>query len=213
MSKGLITLIVAGVLLGGTALASVGKFNSLVKLDERASGAHAVTNTSLQQRVDLLENMMNAARAYMTSEQATIIGYAQARTKTASTYPINPKTGQAATAAEMADDKELQKKHADNLAAATIATNQALTTMNVVKETVPNLQAAKLIEKYMNELKEMEKKIMAFRIIEQMVNKSYNQSIRTFPGNILANLTGFEKRPYFENEAGSNSAPKPAWTK
>ena len=36
----------------------------------------------------------------------------------------------------------------------------------------------------------------------------YNQSVRRFPSNIIANLFGFEKRPYFEADAGAENAPK-----
>ena len=38
--------------------------------------------------------------------------------------------------------------------------------------------------------------------------KSYNQAIRQFPKNILAGMFGFEKKSYFEAEAGSEKAPK-----
>ena len=38
--------------------------------------------------------------------------------------------------------------------------------------------------------------------------KLYNQAIRQFPKNILAGMFGFEKKSYFEAEAGSEKAPK-----
>ena len=38
--------------------------------------------------------------------------------------------------------------------------------------------------------------------------KSYNVSIRRFPKNILANLFGFEKKAYFEAQAGAEKAPE-----
>ena len=36
----------------------------------------------------------------------------------------------------------------------------------------------------------------------------YNTYIRKFPQNIMASIFGFEKRAYFEAEAGSEKAPK-----
>jgi len=37
--------------------------------------------------------------------------------------------------------------------------------------------------------------------------QNYNTKIRRFPTSILANLSGFDKKPYFEAEAGSETAP------
>lgn len=38
--------------------------------------------------------------------------------------------------------------------------------------------------------------------------REYNTSIRRFPKNIVASMFGFEKRPYFEAEEGSEKAPE-----
>ena len=38
--------------------------------------------------------------------------------------------------------------------------------------------------------------------------KKYNTSLRRFPRNIIASMFGFEKRNYFEAEAGAEKAPK-----
>ena len=37
--------------------------------------------------------------------------------------------------------------------------------------------------------------------------KGFNTLIRKFPNNIIANIFGFEKKPYFEAEAGAEKAP------
>ena len=37
--------------------------------------------------------------------------------------------------------------------------------------------------------------------------KVYNQSVRKFPSNLIAKMFGFEKRPYFEADNGSEKAP------
>ena len=38
--------------------------------------------------------------------------------------------------------------------------------------------------------------------------KAYNQSIRQFPNNLIANMFGFEKRPYFEADEGADKVPE-----
>ena len=40
------------------------------------------------------------------------------------------------------------------------------------------------------------------------LSKEFNASIRRFPTNIIASMTGFEKRNYFEAEEGSEKAPE-----
>jgi LemA protein len=38
--------------------------------------------------------------------------------------------------------------------------------------------------------------------------REYNTAIRTFPKNIIAGMFGFDKKPYFEAQAGADKAPK-----
>ena len=38
--------------------------------------------------------------------------------------------------------------------------------------------------------------------------KAYNQRVRKFPSSIIAKIFDFEKRPYFEAEAGAEKVPE-----
>ena len=38
--------------------------------------------------------------------------------------------------------------------------------------------------------------------------KQFNTEIRRFPDNIVASMFGFEKKGYFEAQAGAETAPK-----
>jgi LemA protein len=38
--------------------------------------------------------------------------------------------------------------------------------------------------------------------------QAYNTTIRRFPNNIIAGLFGFEKKAYFQSEAGAEKAPE-----
>jgi LemA protein len=40
------------------------------------------------------------------------------------------------------------------------------------------------------------------------MSNGFNSTIRRFPANIIASMFGFEKKVYFEAEAGSNQAPE-----
>jgi LemA protein len=43
------------------------------------------------------------------------------------------------------------------------------------------------------------------------VTEQYNTKIRSFPNNLTAGMFGFEKKGYFQAEAGANKAPAVAF--
>jgi LemA protein len=53
-----------------------------------------------------------------------------------------------------------------------------------------------------------ENRILTERQRFNEATKAYNQSIRKFPGNLIANMFGFEKRPYFEADEGAEVVPE-----
>ena len=53
-----------------------------------------------------------------------------------------------------------------------------------------------------------ENRIMTERERFNEAAKVYNQSVRKFPSSIIANMFGFEKRPYFEANEGADKVPE-----
>ena len=72
----------------------------------------------------------------------------------------------------------------------------------------PDLKANQNFLELQSQLEGTENRITVARKDFNDTAKSYNQAIRQFPKNILAGLFGFEKKSYFEAEAGSEKAPK-----
>lgn len=198
---------VLGVLAFGTLL-GVSKFNALSKYDEKADSALSLVDTQLQKRADLLGNLAETAKGYANHEQKTLIETAQARAGAAKVAPTDPKTGKPATPEELAKNADLQKKMMENQAAAAAATQQAMVAINAVREAYPDLKASPLFSKLMTELSDTEKKIQATRAMSNLAVRRYNSALRTFPGNIVASLGGFEKKHYFEVDASAKAAPK-----
>ena len=75
-------------------------------------------------------------------------------------------------------------------------------------EAYPDLKANENFKELQAQLEGTENRISVERKNFNEVARSYNTSIRTFPKNISAGMCGFEKRPYFEAEAGVNKAPE-----
>ena len=108
------------------------------------------------------------------------------------------------------------KLDADNLTPEKLAAYQkaqgsissALGRLLAVAENYPDLKANENFRELQSQLEGTENRITVARKDFNDAAKSYNQSIRQFPRNILAGLFGFEKKAYFEAEAGSEKAPK-----
>ena len=78
----------------------------------------------------------------------------------------------------------------------------------MITENYPDLKANENFKELQAQLEGTENRITVARKDFNDAAKSYNQSIRQFPKNILAGMFGFEKKSYFEAEAGSEKAPK-----
>ena len=84
----------------------------------------------------------------------------------------------------------------------------ALGRLLVVAERYPDLKANENFRELQAQLEGTENRISVERRKFNETAKEYNTTIRKFPKNILAGLFGFEKRPYFEAQEGSEKAPE-----
>jgi LemA protein len=160
------------------AMILVGKYNTLVNMDEDVKGKWAQVEVQYQRRADLIPNLVETVRGYATHEQETL----EKITALRSGYE-NAKTPE--DYAKL--DSELQ------------------TLVNVVVEAYPELQANENFLALQDELAGTENRIaVARKDYNESVTK-YNKYIRSFPNNILAGMFGFETRDLFE--ATSSDAP------
>lgn len=85
--------------------------------------------------------------------------------------------------------------------------SSALGRLLMITENYPDLKANENFRDLQVQLEGTENRIATERRNFNEASKSFNASIRRFPTNIVANMFGFEKRVYFEAEAGSEKAP------
>ena len=83
--------------------------------------------------------------------------------------------------------------------------------MLAVAESYPDLKANENFRDLQQQLEGTENRITVARQLFNEEARAYNTLIRRFPNNLLAGMFGFEKKPYFEAEEGSNKAPKVAF--
>ena len=75
-------------------------------------------------------------------------------------------------------------------------------------EAYPDLKANQNFKELQAQLEGTENRISVERQRFNDAVRSYNVSIRRFPSNIIASMTGFEKKANFKAEAGSEKAPE-----
>ena len=78
----------------------------------------------------------------------------------------------------------------------------------VVKESYPELKADTQVSALIAELEGTENRIGVARTDYNTIATEYNQDIRKFPKNILANMFGFKPADLIKADEGAKIAPK-----
>ena len=85
---------------------------------------------------------------------------------------------------------------------------ESLNRLIVSIENYPDLKANEEYLTLQAQLAGCENRIQTERERFNEAAKAYNQGIRQFPNSLIANMFGFEKRPYFEADEGADRVPE-----
>ncbi len=167
--------------------------NKIVRLDEGVSESWAQVENVYQRRADLIPNLVATVKGYAEHEKTALTDVVEARAK-ATSVNVNP---------EKLDAQSLQQfeQAQGNL-------SSALSRLMVVVERYPDLKANQNFSELQAQLEGTENRIAVERRKFNEVAREYNTYIRQFPASIVANSRGFEKKAYFEAQAGSEKAPE-----
>ena len=172
---------------------AIGGYNGMVKMDEQVQNKWANVETQYQRRADLIPNLVSTVKGYAKHEQQTLEDVVKARSE--------------ATQVKV-DAENLTPEKLAAFQKAQSGVSSALGRLLAVAENYPDLKANQNFLELQSQLEGTENRITVARKDFNDAAKSFNQSIRQFPKNILAGMFGFEKKSYFEAEAGSEKAPK-----
>ena len=193
MNKKTIVLIaVAAVLLGSFAWIK-NVYNKLVSADEYAQSMWSQVENVYQRRADLIPNLVATVKGYATHESETLESVVAARAK-ATQVTVDPSN---LTSEAVAEFNEAQGE-----------LSTALGRLLLIQENYPELKANENFRDLQAQLEGTENRIATERMKFNQAVKDYNTSIRKFPDNIIASVFGFEKKGYFEAQAGAETAPK-----
>ncbi len=180
------------VLIGIVAVWAIRGYNSLVAADEAVGTAWSNVENQYQRRADLIPNLVNTVKGYAAHEKETLDAVVAARSRAT----------QVTVDAENLTPEKLQEYQ--NVQGEVGA---ALGRLLAITESYPELKANTNFLELQAQLEGTENRISVERRNFNEIAKNYNTSIRKFPRNLLAGMFGFEKRPYFEAQAGAETAP------
>lgn len=172
---------------------AIGKYNSMVSLEEGVDAAWSQVENVYQRRADLIPNLVATVKGYAEHEQETFIAVTEARSKVGS---INMEG--------MADNPAALQK----FQAAQGQLTSALSRLMVVVEKYPDLKANQNFLNLQTQLEGTENRISVERNRFNKTAQAYNTVIRRFPGSMYAGFFGFDRKAYFEAESGAETAPQ-----
>jgi len=178
-------------LIGGCGC--IGSYNSMVKLDQAAQQKWGVVQSDYQRRADLVPNLVATVKGVANFEKSTLEEVTNARAK-ATSITVD---------ASKLDPEQIQK-----FQAAQGQLTTALGRLLVASENYPQLKATENFSTLQAQLEGTENRIAVARNDFNDAVGQYNTKIKSFPSNILANMTGFKEKGYFQAEAAAAKAPK-----
>lgn len=157
------------IFLGLLIIIIIGIYNSIIQLKHNVDKSESGIDVYLQQRFDLIPNLVEVTKTYMNYENDILEKIARLRIAYNQNRDINA-------------SNELN--------------NQYKTIMAVV-ENYPDLKANEQFLKLQKSLVKIESQLQAARRIYNNDVTKYNTKISTFPNNLIANIFGFKERDLF----------------
>lgn len=176
------TLTIILIVLAVLILWIIGLYNGLIRLKNRVQEAWSDIDVQLKRRHDLIPNLVNSVKGYMTHERELLENVTKYRS-------------QAMAAQESGDTAAL--------ASAESMLGGMLGKLQIAVEAYPDLKANTNVAQLMDELSDTENKIQAARRFYNSQTRDFNTKIETFPNNIFAGMLNFTKFEFFEVEDAS----------
>ncbi len=168
-------------------------YNKMVGLSEAVDAQWAQVENVYQRRADLIPNLVNTVKGYAAHESETLEAVIEARSK-ATSVNIN--------AENLNEQSFAQFQSAQN------GLTSALSKLMVVMEAYPDLKANQNFLELQAQLEGTENRIAVERQKYNEAVRVYNTKIKSFPSVVYAGWFGFEKKPFFQADAGAKNAPK-----
>ena len=150
----------------------IARYNKIIKLQNRVKSSESGIDIYLNQRFDLIPNLVECVKGYAKHEKELLEKIVKQRT---------------------AYSQSKNLKNASEL-------NNNMNRIIAVAENYPELKASEQFLNLQNNLVKMESQLQAARRIYNMDVQRYNSAIQTVPNNIIAKMFGFKEKEFFQIE-------------
>ena len=183
-------------------------YNRLVDREEAVFSAWSDVESSYQRRADLIPRLVESVSRYLRHEAE------QVEAVTASRAPLRAAVDelltrqQASSAALAALDATPGEDPAAlaALSASDAGLRGALDDIRAVAEAYPELRASDQFLELQAQLEGTENRINVARLRFNEAAEAYNAAIRRLPGSLVAGFGNFQRKAYFQADAGSDEA-------
>lgn len=162
----------------------IGVYNELTKERILVKEGYSGVGTALQQRNDLIPNLVETVKGYAGHENKTLTEVIKWRNQSAA-----------------AGNMEEQNQASQGL-------NKALLNFLSLTESYPDLKANTNFLELQAQLGQLEDQISHARRYYNGTVREYNQSIAVFPKNLIGGMFGFKAEAFFAEDAAAHTAPK-----
>jgi len=152
----------------------MGKYNGIIVRKNKRDQAFSDIDVSLKQRFDMIPQLLETVKGYMSHERETLESLTKARTSF-----MNAST----TSGKIAADNML---------------SGALKSLFAVAENYPDLKASENFQQLQNSVEEIENKLAGTRNYFNETTTNYNTYIQQVPTNFIANMFGFMPEKLFQ---------------
>lgn len=159
-------------------------FNGLVKKRNHVEFSFSGVDVALQNRGELIPNLVASFKAYMNHEKSTLHDITALRNRLLEVDPQSSK--------RFGMENEL---------------TGLLKNLMVTVESYPDLKTSENMLHLQRSLNEMEEKISASRRAYNAAVMNLNNAIETFPSNVMATVYNFQTSPFFNADESARAVP------
>ena len=167
------TALILGIVIAILVLFVIFLYNSLIRLRNEVKNSWAQIDVQLKRRNDLIPNLVETVKGYMSHEKTILENITKARSAFLSAQSMT------------------EKSKASNML------SQTLKSLFAVSENYPQLKANENFMQLQEELSGTESKIAYARQHYNDIVMEFNTKIETFPNSIFANMLSFGKEALF----------------
>lgn len=167
-------LIIVLVIVILVAIFVINIYNGLVRARQKVKNSWSQIDVQLQRRFDLIPNLVECVKGYLTHEANVLENVTALRSSWAKATSVS------------------EKAELDNQLSSTLKTLMA------VSENYPELKANENFSQLQNSLKEIEEKIAFARQFYNDTVTMYNTKLQVFPDALIASMFNFNAEPLFK---------------